>query len=159
MRSLLITILLLTISAMLPAQEISVIKMKQLEKILSDKSSDVTIVNFWATWCGPCVKELPYFEKVNGEKDSSIKIILVSLDFADKIDRVIDFAKRKNLKSEIVLLDEIDYNSWIDKVDTSWEGAIPATLIKNNKTGKRKFIAKELEPGELEKIIDELNRS
>ena len=144
---------------MLPAQEISVIKMKQLEKILSDKSSDVTIVNFWATWCGPCVKELPYFEKVNGEKDSSIKIILVSLDFADKIDRVIDFAKRKNLKSEIVLLDEIDYNSWIDKVDASWEGAIPATLIKNNKTGKRKFIAKELEPGELEKIIDELNRS
>ena len=109
MRSLLITILLLTISAMLPAQEISVIKMKQLEKILSDKSSDVTIVNFWATWCGPCVKELPYFEKVNGEKDSSIKIILVSLDFADKIDRVIDFAKRKNLKYEIVLLDEIDH--------------------------------------------------
>jgi hypothetical protein len=60
------------------------------------------------------------------------------------------------MKAEVLLLDEIDYNSWIDKVDKRWGGAIPATLVINQKTGKRKFIDKELAEGQLEELISEL---
>ncbi len=137
------------------AQEIPVIKFGQLKEIIESKEKEILVVNFWATWCGPCVKELPMFDSLHVQRPE-VKVTLVSLDFADKIDRVRAFVLRKRMSVPSVLLDEIDYNSWIDKVDPSWEGALPATLIVNTKTGKRKFIAKELEEGQLNELINQL---
>ncbi len=139
------------------AQKAIVVKFDALQKILDTKSDQIQVINFWATWCAPCVKELPLLEKLNAQKDLNAKITLINLDYADKLDKVNEFMVRKNIQSEVLLLDEIDYNSWIDKVDRSWSGAIPATLIINPRTGKRKFLEKELKEGELEKLIAELN--
>ena len=135
---------------------VEVIKYDGLEAIISAKNSGVQVINFWATWCGPCVKELPYFEEVNASMKDQINVNLVSLDFVDDVEKkVTPFVQKKGLKSKVYLLDEIDYNSWIDKVDPSWSGAIPATLIVDSHTGKRKFIEKELKPGELESMLKE----
>lgn len=136
------------------AQQIRVIKFDDLQGIIQSKSTSIQVINFWATWCGPCVKELPLFEKLNAENKESIKITLINLDFADKLDKVTSFVDRKKMKTDVLLLDEVDYNQWIDKVDKHWGGAIPATLVINNQNGKRKFIERELEEGELEKMID-----
>jgi thiol-disulfide isomerase/thioredoxin len=158
MRVLVIAFLLVTNVALI-AQEIPVIKVKELEEIIADKEKKILVVNFWATWCAPCVKELPYFEAVHQKNDQQTKVVLVNLDFADKIEKVKSFVNRKKIQAPVLLLDEIDYNSWIDKVDTSWQGAIPATLIINTQTGQRRFIAKELEDGQLDRIIDEISKS
>ena len=139
------------------AQKAIVVKFDALQKILETKSDQIQVINFWATWCAPCVKELPLLEKLNAQKDLNTKITLINLDYADKLDKVNEFMARKNIQSEVLLLDDIDYNSWIDKVDKSWGGAIPATLIINPRTGKRKFVEKELKEGELENLIAELN--
>jgi thiol-disulfide isomerase/thioredoxin len=139
------------------AQEIPVIKLKDLENILQSKNKEILVVNFWATWCGPCVKELPYFEDLH-QQNANARVVLVSLDFADKLDRVKTFVGHKNIEAEVLLLDEIDYNSWIDKVDTSWQGAIPATLILNTRTGQRKFLARELAEGQLDNLIQEISK-
>lgn len=136
------------------AQVKAIIKTKQLEKIIAPQTDSIAVINFWATWCAPCVKELPLFEKLHQEK-TEIKVTLINLDFADKIDKVNSFIARKKMQSEVFLLDDLDYNSWIDKVDKSWGGAIPATLIINPKTGKRKFVERELQAGELEELIAE----
>lgn len=138
------------------AQQIRVIKFPELQQIINSSSSSIQVINFWATWCAPCVKELPLFEKLNAENKESIKITMINLDFADKLDRVKAFVDRKKMKADILLLDEIDYNQWIDKVDKHWGGAIPATLVINPKNGKRKFIEHELAEGELEKLIEEV---
>jgi len=138
------------------AQEIRIIKFPELQGIIQSKSNAIQVINFWATWCAPCVKELPLFEKLNAENNESIKITLISLDFADKLERVKSFVDRKSMKSNIVLLDEVDYNQWIDKVDKHWGGAIPATLVINPQNGKRKFVERELEEGELEKLIEQV---
>jgi hypothetical protein len=90
---------------------------------------------------------------LHSQKNPNVKITLVSLDFSDKIDNVNSFIKRKKIQAEVLLLDEIDYNAWIDKVDKAWSGAIPATLILNTKTKQRKFLERELKEGELEKLI------
>jgi len=157
MNKLLIIIFLALSIHQTQAQEIRVIKFAELQEIIDSKStSPIQVINFWATWCAPCVKELPLFEKLNAENNESIKITLISLDFADKLDKVKSFVDRKKMSSEILLLDEIDYNQWIDKVDKHWGGAIPATLVVNPKNGKRKFIERELEEGELEKLIEEV---
>lgn len=137
-------------------QKASVIKFDRIQQLLESKSTEIQVINFWATWCAPCVKELPLFEKLNASGNTEIKITLINLDFADKLDRVNAFLKRKDIRSEVLLLDELDYNSWIDKVDKNWGGAIPATLVINPKTGRRKFLEKELKEGDLERILSEL---
>ena len=138
------------------AQKVDIVKFERIQQLLDSKEEKLLVINFWATWCAPCVKELPYFENLNNKKDKDIKVTLISLDFADKLDKVASFVERKSMKSEVLLLDEIDYNSWIDKVDKSWSGAIPATLIINTSTGRRKFFEGELEEGDLEKIISQI---
>ncbi len=138
------------------AQQIRIIKFKELQEIINSTSDSIHVINFWATWCAPCVKELPLLETMNSKSLEGIKITLVNLDFADKLDKVNAFVERKKIKTEVVLLDEVDYNQWIDKVDKHWGGAIPATLIINSQSGKRKFIEHELEDGELEKLIEEV---
>jgi len=135
------------------AQKATIVKFSELQRILETESPQIQIVNFWATWCAPCVKELPLLEKLNSQKNLNVKITLVSLDFSEKINNVNTFIKRKNIQSEVLLLDEIDYNSWIDKVDKQWSGAIPATLIFNPITKQRRFLEKELKEGELETLI------
>jgi len=100
--------------------------------ILKDLNADTTyVVNFWATWCGPCVKELPYFEELNAlYVDKAFKQILVSLDDPRKLEsKVIPFIKKNKIESEVVLLADGKANNWIDKVDPNWSGAIPITLI------------------------------
>jgi thiol-disulfide isomerase/thioredoxin len=135
-------------------QKAAVVKFDRLQKIIDTKSGGIQIINFWATWCAPCVKELPLFELLQAE-NPDIKVTLVNLDFADKVEKVNAFIARKKMKAETLLLDEVDYNTWIDKVDASWSGAIPATLIINPKTGHRKFVERELEEGELQKLMAE----
>ena len=119
--------------------DIPVYKYDELEPLLNRKDDKIYIVNFWATWCAPCIKELPYFEKINRQgEDNNWKVILVSLDMPSMWKtKLIPFIRNKNLQSEVVILDDPDQNSWIPKIDKSWSGAIPATLIYNRT--KRKF--------------------
>jgi thiol-disulfide isomerase/thioredoxin len=135
-----------------------IVKLADLEKVMAEKSDKVHVINFWATWCGPCVKELPLFEKINAEARPDVKVTLVSmdLDLDENPEKVYNFVSRKNLKSEVLLLNESDANSWIDRIEKKWSGALPATLILDHKTGKRIFINRGLREGELEKYLDEL---
>ncbi len=112
-------------------------KYDDLAKEYKDRDDGYTyVVNYWATWCGPCVKELPYFEQLlKSYNTDKIRVILVSLDFPKKIDsKLIPFLNKHNIQSEVVVLDDPKSNIWIDKVDPSWEGAIPVTIIYKGKT-------------------------
>ena len=110
-----------------------------LEPYLTKNDEKTYIVNFWATWCAPCIKELPYFEKINAKyKNDNVEVILVSLDFPHQYDsKLKPFIKENNLQSKIVVLDDVDMNTWIPKVDENWDGAIPVTIIYNK--NKREF--------------------
>src|SRR6218665_1165526 len=128
------------------SQKASVIKIGDLEKRLHNDSDTTYIVNFWATWCAPCVKELPDFDSITKTSgDQKVKVLLITLDFKeDRESKVLPFMTRKKLQSEVYLLDELNGNYFIPKISEQWTGAIPATLIVNNKKKHRSFYEKKL---------------
>lgn len=134
------------------SQPIRIIKFPQLQRILEQPSDSVLIVNFWATWCAPCVAEIPHFEKISAQYASSkVKVILVSLDAVSLLQKKVEpFIARKRIKSaQVVLLDETDYNAWIDKVSADWSGALPFTVIINTKANMKKGFEKPFTEAEL----------
>ena len=110
----------------------------QLKPLLEKKDDKIYVINFWATWCAPCVKELPYFEKIKTDyADKNVEVLLVSLDFPKQVEKkLIPFINKKKIKSEVVLLDDINEDVWIKAIDESWSGALPATIIYNAKDRK-----------------------
>ena len=132
--------------------EIEVYNFDQLESFLSSNTDKTLVVNFWATWCKPCIKELPYFEAIQTKYKDDVRVVLVSLDFSDKLEsQLIPFVNENALQSQVVLLDDPYENEWIPKVDSTWSGAIPATLII--KGDKRLFYEKSFTQEELEDEI------
>ena len=146
MRNVLIVLSLVFISITGYSQSICVIKIIDLEKRIRNNSDTTYIINFWATWCVPCVKELPDFDSINNTYISKkVKIILVSLDFKEDLKiKLLPFIASKKIKSEVVLLDEVNGNYFIPKVSDEWSGAIPATLIINNQKKVNHFFEKKL---------------
>jgi len=115
-----------------------------IEPIFKQNTDTTYVINFWATWCKPCVEELPYFEELHNKYgNEKVKVILVSLDFPKQLEsKLYPFVDKHQLKSEVLALIDTDYNSWIDRVDPSWGGAIPVTVIYRK--DKRTFIGEQL---------------
>ena len=113
------------------------------EKGILKDDNTTYVINFWATWCAPCVKELPYFEKLHRE-NNDVKVILVSLDSKKDLDnKLIPFLKRKKITATVVHLTDKDYNNWLPKVDANWSGSIPATWVVRGE--QKQFIEHEFE--------------
>jgi len=132
---LLSTTILLCINALSQSNKIEVKDYNGLKSYLSNTSDTVFVVNFWATWCKPCVEELPMFTKVSSEKQSEkVKFIFVSLDFPKQLESRLQPFVDANLKDQtVILLNDPNANAWIEQIDNQWSGAIPATLFyKNN---------------------------
>ena len=125
------------------SQNVKLLNIDQLNERIKNGKDSTYVVNFWATWCAPCIKELPHFEKLNAAyKNEKLAVLLVSVDFKSKLNSaVIPFVKRKNIKSQVFLLNEDDPQKYIDRIDKTWSGSIPATLFI--KGDKRKFIESE----------------
>lgn len=137
---------------------VNVINFQQLQSQAIKNNDTLYVVNFWATWCDPCVHEIPYFQTAYQKyKGHKVKMVFVSLNSLKELSKVEQFTTDKNLLPEVLLLNGGNPNDWIDKVDSSWSGAIPATIMY--KHGKKLYFHEgELTQEVLNKTIETKNK-
>lgn len=147
------TVLLLLIIVNGAFSQVKLLTLNDLDARIKQGKDTVYVVNFWATWCAPCVKELPNFEKLNATyKNQKLKVILISIDFKSKLAKVVKpFVLKNGLKSEVFLLNEKSEQEFIDRVSKKWSGVLPSTLVINPLKGTRNFYEQEFTFDELEK--------
>ncbi|MDE3144612.1 MAG: TlpA family protein disulfide reductase, partial [Bacteroidota bacterium] len=149
----------LAMTNFISAQQIKKVKIDDVLKMI-DTTASPLVINFWASWCKPCVHEIPWFEKtMEAFKTKGVKLILVSVDYKDDYPKwLTKFVNEQHYQSTIFWLDETDANMFCPKIDRSWEGTIPVTLMVNNKKHYRQFYDQQLpEPRlklELQKLIE-----
>jgi thiol-disulfide isomerase/thioredoxin len=149
---------LILITSVSFSQEIKRLKIDELAKMI-DTSTSPLIVNFWASWCQPCIHEIPWFEKAVAEvKEKNVKIVLVSLDFATDYNNktLQQFVKKNGYQSKVVWLDETNADKFCPKIDSSWDGSIPVTLMVNNKKKYRQFYEFQLKEDRFKLELDKL---
>ena len=153
MRSL-IVLFLLTYSILGTAQEIDRFESFDDFQANLSQSDKILVVNYWATWCAPCIKELVYFEELDEKyEDLNVEVVLVSLDFKNQYDkRLVPFVQKRGLKSRVIHLADPKTNDWIDKVDPDWSGSIPATQIISG--DKKIFMERSFD--DLESLVEVL---
>ncbi|MBC7913185.1 MAG: TlpA family protein disulfide reductase [Pyrinomonadaceae bacterium] len=147
-------ILMMVIQLSSYAQAVKTITVKGLESRYKLGKDTVYIVNFWATWCKPCINELPYFEKLSATyKSRPVKVLLINVDSKSKWESsVVPFIKKNNLTNEVLFMNETGFST---KINKTWFGALPATQFVSAKTGKIKFNAGALTYDELLKTYME----
>lgn len=157
MKNLVAALAILMLTAVgLKAQQIPAYKAEDLMARISANADTLYVVNFWATWCGPCVKELPEFNTLQqAYAGKPVKVLLVSLDFKDAYPHKLEsFIKKKKLPHEVVWLNETDANTFIPKIENAWQGSIPATLIVYPKNEYRNFFEGTIQARRLQLLID-----
>ena len=152
----LVVILFVFYSPLSKGQKIDYIKIPELEKILRNPENKLFVVNFWATWCPPCVAEISNFEDAAKAYDpGKVRFILVSLDFPSQVEKqLIPFLKKNKITLDVAVMMDVDYNKWIDKIDPKWQGDIPATLFFNNSKKSKYFHSGEVTEPELKNYIN-----
>jgi thiol-disulfide isomerase/thioredoxin len=140
-------------------QTVKKMKIADLEAYIS-KSEKPLVINFWATFCSPCIEEIPYFQNTIKEKyNGLVELVLVSLDLPDYYpSKIKSFVNLRNFSAPVVWLNETNADYFCPKIDHKWSGAIPATLMVNNKTRYRKFYEQQLTRLEFEQELQHLNK-
>jgi thiol-disulfide isomerase/thioredoxin len=135
---------------------VKIVRFADLEAVMKQNDDKLYVVNFWATWCRPCVLELPEFIEVNDayRNHPHFKMILVSLDMAKEAEATVRaFLEKRKMDVDVYLLDDNKrMNEWIPAIDKNWSGAIPATVFYRNGE-KVEFIENKMQKSELEQLI------
>lgn len=159
MKKMLLLFCLVSVTSLINAQQIRKVKIDELVKYM-DTATVPLVVNFWATWCKPCIHEIPWFEKgVAAVKDKNVRLLLVSVDLPGDYPKYIaNFAKDKGYTSTILWLDETNADVFCPKIDKSWNGNIPVTVMVNNAKKYRQFYSEQIPEArftqELQKLVE-----
>lgn len=150
-------IVFLFLATTVNAQQVRSVKITELENTIKESKGPL-IVNFWATFCVPCLQEIPYFQEITEQyKSKDVSLVFVSLDMKEAYPvKVDDMAKKLKLVYPVMWLNETNADYFCPKIDTTWTGGMPSSFFVNNATGYHKFFERLLSKEELQKEIESM---
>jgi len=134
--------------------EVAMIDIAGIEDLMSNKTENVRLINFWATWCAPCIAEFPELIEINRNyRNRKFEMVTVSLDNPDRGDKVLEFLKQTYASTKNYQYELDDIYDLIEAVDEEWPGSLPYTLIV--KPGGEILYKKlgAMDPAEVRKVI------
>ncbi|MBL7727290.1 MAG: TlpA family protein disulfide reductase [Dinghuibacter sp.] len=139
-------------------REIKQVKIEEVEQLIAGSETPL-VINFWATFCAPCIKEMPYLSSITDSmaKTTPVKLVFVSLDMKESYpEKIARFLDKKKIPDSCIWLNETNADHFCPKIDEKWSGSIPATLFVHQKTGYHKFLEQELTPEEYRQQLVQL---
>lgn len=124
---------------------------------LVDSSSTPIIISFWATWCSPCLHEIPWLEKsIAAKSQDSITLVLVCIDGAKTTRELEVFVARKGFRSRVVLWQRPNFDAFALAMNIKWTEGIPATYLRNNKRNRKAFFNRQLTEAQIDREFKKL---
>jgi peroxiredoxin len=107
------------------------LKPAEFPKLRDSFKGQVLVINFWATWCAPCVAEMPEFVKLDAEyRNKGVRVIAISADDTTDLNTLVArFVREKKLVFPIYVQDTDDPQEMIDMINKDWPGTLPATFV------------------------------
>ncbi len=93
--------------------------------------NQIVLLNFWATWCEPCTKEIPILIRLH-TKFPDLKVIGVSLDAVENAGAVKKFIRKYQIPYHVMLRSGSQFDETMSKFDPKWTGGLPATFLFRN---------------------------
>jgi thiol-disulfide isomerase/thioredoxin len=130
-------------------------KITDVVNYYSKNNDTIYIINFWSTYCQPCIEEIPYLQRISKQYASQkVKLVLVSLDVASFYPKKLkSFVSKRKFTAQVVWLNETNADIFCPAIDAKWSGAIPATIIVNNKKGYKQFYEEQFTPSQFEEAV------
>ncbi|MBX3238433.1 MAG: TlpA family protein disulfide reductase [Chitinophagaceae bacterium] len=156
MKKLLFVLLVGMISNVEAQQEVEVLKFEDLKEKIKKDENKTLLINFWATWCVPCIEEMPLLMEMNEQfrNHPEFKMLLVSLDSKKSLGKLQGFLAKHKIDAEVVLLDDNKrMNEWIPAMDSQWQGNLPSTFVYH-RGRKVAFIDGEVTRSQLQALAD-----
>lgn len=115
------------------ASNIALLKPVDFPKLRDSFKGKALVVNFWATWCAPCVAEMPEFIKLDEEyRTQGVQVIAISADDATDLKTLVtSFVKEKKMTFPVYVMDTDDPQEMMNHFNKDWPGTLPATFIFN----------------------------
>ena len=132
-----------------------------VKELAKNDTQNLRLINVWATWCGPCVEELPELITINRMyRKRRFEMITISLDGVGNKDQALRFLKEKHVSATNYIFDSDDRDKLAEALDRKWPGPVPYTLLiaPGGKVIYRKHDT--FDPMELKKaIVEHLGRT
>ncbi|GIX07774.1 MAG: hypothetical protein KatS3mg115_2177 [Candidatus Poribacteria bacterium] len=129
-----------------------------IQQLLEERRGKVVVLNFWATWCGPCKEEMPHFQRlVERYGDQGVTVVAVSFDDPATLEsHVIPFIQQTGYPFEFFLKADTpgdQYAAFIESVDPNWPGNVPTTIIYDRAGNKRAVFYEQIDEATLEAAV------
>lgn len=105
---------------------------KNLASVIEGHRGNVLVVNFWATWCGPCREEFPYLVRLHRDFGGrGVRVVSISMDEPEDVQAAVSFLEAQGADFPSFIRDFENFSAFVDLVDPDWPGALPATFVFN----------------------------
>ena len=135
---------------------VATIDQSGVRRLVGQRNGKVLFLNIWATWCAPCVEEYPDLVKLAGSySEQEVEVVGISADYPDEVDsKIVPFLRKLKVPFTVYVANFQHQEDFINAIDSSWNGALPATLIFDMRGNRRSFLVGQGTYDKFRKMVD-----